>query len=919
LYSILCVDDEPALLDLAKKFLERFHYFEVQTAPSAVEGLELLKSRVFDVIVSDYQMPGMDGILFLKSVRKDHGDIPFILFTGKGREDVAIEAINNGADFYLQKGGEPRSQFIELGHKIRIAVDKKRTEDQLDESKQRMADIINFLPDATLAIDKEGKVIAWNRAIEEMTGIPAAEILGKGDYEYAVPFYGERRPILIDLVFKSDDELTTRYYSILKKEGDILIAETSLPRPLGERKFLLGKASVLYDKKGNIAGAIESIRDITERKIGEIALEESEQQYRNVVEEQKEFICRFSPNGTHVFVNDAYCRYFHRQKEEIIGKKFLPRIPAADRALVQKHFSTLTKENPVATVTHRIIMDDGQVRWQRWSDRAIFDQNGDLFEFQSVGRDFTEQKNIEDALKESEARYRNVVEDQTELISRFLPDGTHIFANDAYCRYFGIKKEDLIGRRFIPDMPEDDRERMRRFLSSLTVTSPVGTIEHAILMPGGDTRWQQWSDRAIFDEDGRVREYQSVGRDVTERKNTEIALEESRMKLQREETRLETLVKFYQMNENTQKDLLIYAIEEGVKMTGSTVGYLAFVSDDESLLTMYAWSETAMKECSVSKKPIEYKVASTGLWGEAIRQRKAVITNDYSAPNPLKKGYPRGHVQITRHMNIPVFDGPHIVLVAGVGNKQTDYSDTDARELTLLMTGLWNVIRRRRAEEALQKSNRKLQLMNNITRHDILNQLTALHGYLELSGECTDTPDQMREFIEREKKIVWIIEEQLAFMRDYQNIGIKAPAWQSVNDTVRRGVALLPMEDTEVIYDPLDVEVFADPMFEKVFYNLVQNSLNYGGDQMKKIRISSSDAGTSTIIVYEDDGNGVSVEDKKHLFELGFGKNTGFGLHLSREILAITGITIIENGEPGRGAKFVITVPKGIARLRQSE
>ena len=395
----------------------------------------------------------------------------------------------------------------------------------------------------------------------------------------------------------------------------------------------------------------------------EIALEASEQQYRNVVEEQKEFICRFSPNGTHVFVNDAYCRYFNRERGEIIGEQFSPRIPSADKELVREHFASLTKDNPVATLTHRIIMDDGQIRWQRWSDRAIFDENGTLIEYQSVGRDFTEQKNIEEALMESETRYRNVVEDQTELISRFLPDGTHIFANDAYCRYFGIKKEDLVGRRFIPEMPEEDRPMMKKFLSSLSVSNPVGTIEHRILMPGGDLRWQQWSDRAIFDEDGRVREYQSVGRDVTERKNTEIALEESRIALQREEFRLETLVKFYQMNENSLKDLLIYAIEEGVKMTGSTVGYLAFVSDDESVLTMYAWSETAMEECAVSKKPIEYKVAATGLWGEAVRQRKVVITNDYSAPNPLKKGCPKGHVAISRHMNIPVFDGRRIVLI----------------------------------------------------------------------------------------------------------------------------------------------------------------------------------------------------------------------------------------------------------------
>ena len=916
MYSILCVDDEPALLDLAKTFLERNSGFEVQTAPSAIEGLRVLQSRNFDVIVSDYQMPGMDGIAFLKSVRKDHGEIPFILFTGKGREDVAIEAINNGADFYLQKGGEPKSQFVELMHKIKVAVDKKRTEKQLDESKQRMADIINFLPDATFAIDLEGHVIAWNQAIEEMTGIKSSAILGRGNYAHAIPFYGERRPILLDLVLHRDTEFEKKYPHIIRKEQN-LISELLIPQLYhGNGAYLWFIASPLYDMKGRVVGAIESIRDITERKTVEMALEASEQQYRNVVEDQTEFICRFSPNGTHVFVNDAYCRYFSRKREEIIGKKFFPLIPAEDKHLVRVHFQSLTMDNPVATVTHRIVMDDGQVRWQRWSDRAIFDDQEVLVEYQSVGRDFTEQKNIEESLKESETRYRNVVEDQTELISRFLPDGTHIFANEAYCRYFGIKKEALLGRRFIPGMPEEDRARMRQFLSTLTVSHPVGTIEHTIIMPNGEVRWQQWSDRAIFDMAGRVKEYQSVGRDVTGRKHTEIALGQSRMALQREESRLETLVKFYQMNETSEKDLLIYAIEEGVRMTDSTVGYLAFVSDDESVLTMYAWSETAMKECSVSKKPIEYKVSATGLWGEAVRQRRPVITNDYAAPNPLKKGHPKGHVPITRHMNIPVFEGARIVLVAGVGNKANDYSDKDARELTLLMNGLWNVIRRRRAEEALQKSNRQLQLMNNITRHDILNQLTALNGYIELSGDCTDAPSQMMEFIEKEKRIVGVIEEQLAFMRDYQNLGINAPAWQSVNDTVRRGATLLPMGSHKVLYDPRDVEVFADPMFEKVFYNLVQNSLNYGGDQMKTIRVTSYDSGKVTMIVYEDDGRGVTPEDKKNLFKLGFGKHTGFGLHLSREILAITGITIAENGEPGKGARFEITIPKGIARLK---
>ncbi len=111
--SLLYVDDEPDLLDLCKIFLEREGEFSVVTVTSAPGALQLLKERTFDAIISDYQMPVMDGIEFLKKVRMDFKDIPFILFTGRGREEVVIEAINCGADFYLQKGGAPRAQFSE--------------------------------------------------------------------------------------------------------------------------------------------------------------------------------------------------------------------------------------------------------------------------------------------------------------------------------------------------------------------------------------------------------------------------------------------------------------------------------------------------------------------------------------------------------------------------------------------------------------------------------------------------------------------------------------------------------------------------------------------------------------------------------------------------------------------------------------
>ena len=136
----------------------------------------------------------------------------------RGREEVVIQALNEGADFYLQKGGDLKAQFAELRHKIRQAVQQRQKEAIIRDHERREADIINFLPDATFAIDKSGHVIAWNRAIEEMTGIAASDILGKGDFEYAIPFYGSRRRILIDLILESDEIIRAQYAHIIHQK-----------------------------------------------------------------------------------------------------------------------------------------------------------------------------------------------------------------------------------------------------------------------------------------------------------------------------------------------------------------------------------------------------------------------------------------------------------------------------------------------------------------------------------------------------------------------------------------------------------------------------------------------------------------------------------------------------------------------------
>jgi len=226
-----------------------------------------------------------------------------------------------------------------------------------------------------------------------------------------------------------------------------------------------------------------------------------------------------------------------------------------------------------------------------------------------------------------------------------------------------------------------------------------------------------------------------------------------------------------------------------------------------------------------------------------------------------------------------------------------------------------DVTERKLGEMALQQANKQLSLLSSITRHDIKNQLMALKGYLELSHEEINNPTTLIEYIIKEEQAANTIEHQISFTKDYQELGVAAPEWQNVNASIEKAIAGLPMRAVHVEVDPKNPEVFADRLFEKVFYNLIDNALRYGGDQMKTIRISSQESDTSLMIICEDDGVGITAEDKKRLFTKGFGKNTGLGLFLSREILAITGITITENGVPGQGARFEITVPKGAYRM----
>ncbi|MDN7023423.1 PAS domain S-box protein [Methanoculleus sp. FWC-SCC1] len=739
--SVLLVDDEPPLLDVTRLFLERGGKYAIVCASSAREALERLQGQHFDVIVSDYDMPEMSGIAFLQALRSQDDTTPFIIFTGKGRENVAIEALNSGADFYLEKGGDPRSIFAELQQMIHKASRR-----------------------------------GWTEA----------------------------------------------------------------------------------------------------------ALKASEERYRAVVESQTELITRFRPDGVILFVNEAYCRYFGKRCDEIVGHRFAPEVPAEERDHLRDYFASLTPDNPVSSIEHRIVMPDGSVRWQHWNDRAIFDAAGRLIEYQSVGRDVTKRKTAEEALIQSERRLSTIIDHLPEATFAIDTGSRVISWNKAIEEMTGVAAAEIVGRGeyayalpfygerrpmlidlvLLPDQDGLGRYRMIRQEAGLLVA------ESAEPLPELDGRILWGKATPLYDGDGAVIGAIESIRDITEMKRAEKEREELIAEIETRKRLLDTIfdvtpVQFYVYDRDLR---YLYACSKGAEERG-------LKPDD---MIGKTWHDLGMPPEIM--EPIERQLRTVFATG-------CHLQGEYTVPAIT------GDTEQVYELN-PIYgqDG-----------------QVDAVVSTVI-----DITERKRAEEVLRQINRKLNLLNSVTRHDVHNQLTILLGYLDISREHSTDP-LLLDYITKMEGAAKTIHRQIAFTTDYQDIGVQFPTWQNLQETFECALASLDAGRVQVSIRLDDLEIFADPLLEKVFYNLLDNALRHG-DQVSRIRVYTRIDDDGLTIICEDDGNGLPADKKDSIFKRGFGNNTGYGLFLAREILSITDLFIKETGTPGAGARFEMYVPNGSYR-----
>jgi PAS domain S-box-containing protein len=846
--------------------------YRVTLARTLKEAREVLERDPPDLIIADWLLPDGRGIDILPC-RDGRVTTPLIIMTRHGDAKLAVQLMKSGAIDYILKSELTYSDLPHIaGRALREWENiqkRKRAEGMARESRKRLSDIISFLPDATLAIDNEGKVIAWNHAIEQMTGVCAEDMIGKGDHEYSIPFYGERRPVLIDLVLADDPEIEKKYY-FTRRDGERITSEAFIPAlNNGRGAFLWGTAVPLYDTDGNRVGAIESIRDITDRKRVELALQESEKKYRFLVDNVRDIIWQATPDLTITYLSPAAERLTGYSVGELTGKSVFSLLTERSAAEVRDCLKERLEENargrPVSATVFEIEMEkrDGTLLRVEVSSSPVFTADGKFTGFSGISRDITERRQAEAALKESEIRFRDLFNNMSSGVAIYeaVSGGDDFIIrniNRAVETIEHVKKEEVVGHRLREIFPGVEALGL---LDVLRRVWKSGAAEHHPVSLYRDNRISGWRENYVYRlASGEV---VAIYDDVTEKKQAEEALRESEEKFRRIFNSANDGIILVDINPSG----LPGRIRDVNAIQCTRLGYSA------KDLQQKMFSDILTQE---SREKIPAFIAGLLFDGQAV----------FEAVFRTKDG---GLLETEMSSHIISFRNKDILI--GI-----------ARDITL----------RKKEEQALRLANQKLQLMNIVAWHNIQNKITGLRGYVELIRDLV-RDDRAQQFLRQEDEILTTIHNYIQYTKEYQEMGTLPMQWVNIPAVIASVLALTDKKGIAVSVELGDLYLYCDPVIERVFSHLVENTIAHGG-KATMIRIWCEESAAGLTLIYTDDGVGIPADHKESIFVRDVAKGSGFSLYFIHDILELSGMGIRESGEPGKGVRFEISVPKGSYR-----
>ena len=608
--------------------------------------------------------------------------------------------------------------------------DRKKAEEARQKSEHRYRTLVEANPYGIQEIDTSGSITYTNPAYQKMLGYTEQELLGISilDLLETESKRDELRDYLSILV-KEQPQPTTYYEKNHTKDNRII--------------DIMVDWNYKRDNEGRVVGFTSVITDITERKKAQEELKRSEETARAFLNATPDSGMLIDREGLVIDLNERMARNLGRTRSDMIGTiiyDYMP--PALAEQRKAKGLEAASKREPIR------FEDQRENRWFENSVYPILDSKGEVGRFAVFSRDITEHKRAEEALFKEKKFTEDAINAQMDTFFLFEPGtGKAIRWNKTFTDISGYTDGE-IARMPAPASyySPEDLERAAAFTQKV-LKEGVGTIELELICKDGRKVPTEYRVSIINDDQGEPKYIISIGRDITERKKAE-------EELKLHEIRLQALLDLNKMTGDSEQNILEFVREEVIKVTQSQFAFIGFMNDDESVMTTENWSKNTMAQCAVADKPIDFRIAEAGLWGEAVRQRKPVIVNDYNASHLMKKGTPPGHVPIEKFLGIPVFDGEHIVAVAGVANKANDYDESDIRAIESMMNDTWRLLRRKRAEEALQKSEANYRAIfdnanDAIFVHDIDNakilsankKACQMYGYTQKEFEKLSVED----------------------------------------------------------------------------------------------------------------------------------------------------------------------------------
>lgn len=960
---ILYVDDEPALLEICKLFLEKGGEFSVITEISATDALRRLQDEHFDAVISDYQMPGIDGIEFLRLVREGGNTIPFIVFTGRGREEVVIQALNGGADHYLQKGGQTMAQFVELAHKVRTSIDRRRSEAAHRESEEKFRMLVEVNHDIIFAMNPDDIITYVSPQAPAQIGYTQEEIVGKKFLHFIHPDDLGMLAVHVRDHFQDASPASSDQFRIRTKDGSY--------------RWYEDKSIYTVDANGQPV-LVGALRDITGRRMQDEMLRLTQLS----VDRAAEGIVWISPDGRILYVNDQECRMLGYTRDEMLSMKVWDINPArtpesfTERWVMFRDRKTWVMESRHRTKSGKMIPVEVTGHYISVGDKELY---------YAFVRDITDRKAAESALHDSEEKYRLLVEQSDDVI--YIHRGEYfLFLNKRGLEIVGYSEDEI---RTIPIwqfIHPDDRERTMEYSRKRLRGEDVPSCFVArVQLRSGEVRYGEFSvNRIMFQgQDATI----GIVRDVSARVLAENALRES-------EEKYRTLV------EHTQDGVFIIQDGRLVSMNSTFTAMTGYGEEDEGIpltalvapVDLERVLRTYRDRLSGKDAPESYEFHGIHKDGRTelhlrmsvglgiFRGRPASIgtirdvTREKEEHRALQESEERYRRLLQQSFDaVIIHQGGTIVvsndqaaLIAGgtcgedlVGRSIFGFIHPESRELVRdrvsRMTGgpatamplveekftrldgttvdvevmatsfsylgkpaiqviFRDISLRKKAEREMQLANRKHNLLSGITRHDIRNKVLAASGFLSLAEEQAQDP-ALRTCLEKTGKALHDIMDQIRFTGEYEALGMRDPVWVDVREMFEKALSGLDLHGARVDIAVRDLEIIADRLIERVFFNLLDNSFRHGGI-VGEVRIGTGRCEGGLILFYEDNGPGIPDSEKEQVFSCGYGRNTGLGLFMAREILAITQISIRETGVEGRGVRFEMVVPQGRFRTR---